>query len=102
MNTLQVLEASGLFESRSEIRNQVKNKSVKINGLTVEDLNETIEAGDFIPFGFRPGGLELIRKHGRVFLIVGKGKKDRTLLRVVGEEIENITDNWENWQKVFD
>ena len=101
MNTLQVLEASGLFESRSEIRNQVKNKSVKINGLTVEDVNEPIEAGDFIPFAFRPGGLELIRKHGNTFLIVAKGKKDRTLVRVVGEEIQNVTDNWENWQKVF-
>lgn len=101
MTTIEVLEASKLFDSRSDIHKCVKNKSVKINNQQVENVNDPIEIGDFLNFAWFPMGAELIRKHGNVFLVVGKGKKTHSLLMVVGDKIENLTDNWEAWQSVF-
>jgi RNA-binding protein YlmH len=92
MNTMQVLEASTLFTSRSDVHKHVKNKAVKLNGQPVEDVNEEIELGDFLNFTWFPHAVELMREHGRVFIIVGKGKKDRVLLKIVGDQITVFSD----------
>jgi RNA-binding protein YlmH len=88
MNVMQVLEASRIFESRTDIHRQVKNKAVKINGQLVEDVNETIELGDFLNFVWFPHAAELIQQHGRTLLVVARGKKERGLVKVVGDNIE--------------
>lgn len=92
MTTMQVLEASKLFENRSDIHKNIKNKSIKINNVQVEDVNETIEVGDFLNFVWFHGAVELMRNHGNTFLVVAKGKKQRSLIRVVGGTIQNLTD----------
>lgn len=101
MTTMEVLEASKIFDSRSDIHKNIKNKSVKINGVQVENVNDLIEVGDFINFIWFHGGAELVRKHGKVFLVVTKGKKNNALLRVVDDKIVNLTDDWESWKEVF-
>ena len=88
MNVMQVLEASRLFESRTDIHRQVKNKAVKINGQPVDDVNETIEVGDFLNFIWFPHAAELMQQHGGTLLVISRGKKDRGLLKVVGDNIE--------------
>jgi RNA-binding protein YlmH len=88
MNVMQVLEASKLFDSRTDIHRQVKNKAVKINGQPVDDVNETIELGDFLNFTWFPNAIEMMREHGRTLLVVSRGKKDRGLVKVVGDNIE--------------
>lgn len=88
MNVMQVLEASRLFESRTDIHRQVKNKAVKINGQPVEDVNEQIELGDFLNFFWFPHAAELMQQHGRTLLVVSRGKKERGLVKVVGDSIE--------------
>lgn len=90
MNAMEVLEGSKLFSSRSDIHKHVKNKAVKINNQTVDDVNEEIEIGDFLNFAFFPHGLELMRQHGRVFIVVSKGKKDRALLKIKDNNIEQF------------
>lgn len=89
MNTF---EANKLFTSHSDIHKHIKNKAVKINNQPVEDVNEEIEIGDFLNFAFFPHAIELMREHGRVFLVIGKGKKDRALLKVVDDNIEIFSD----------
>jgi RNA-binding protein YlmH len=88
MNVMQVLEASKLFESRTDIHRQVKNKAVKINGQPVDDVNETIELGDFLNFTCFPNAIEMMRLHGRTLLAVAKGKKDRALVKIVDDTVE--------------
>lgn len=85
---MQILEASKLFESRTDIHRCVKNKSIKINGQQVENVNDEIEVGDFLNFAWFPSGIEMMREHGKVFLVVSKGKKERALLKVVEDNIE--------------
>lgn len=85
---MQVLEASRLFDSRTDIHRQLKNRAVKINGQSVEDPNETIELGDFLHFVWFPHAVELMRKHGNTLLVVSRGKKDRALVKVVNDNIE--------------
>lgn len=85
MNALQVLQSSDLFSSNSDIFRYVKQKSVKINGQVVDDVNEEIEIGDFLNFTFFPGAWDLMREHGRSLLVVAKGKKERALVRVEGD-----------------
>ena len=92
MNTMQVLEASTLFTSRSDIHKHVKNKAVKINGQPVTDVNEEIELGDFLNFTWFPHAVKLMREHGRVFIVVGKGTKNRVLLKIVGDQITVFSD----------
>jgi RNA-binding protein YlmH len=88
MNVMQVLAASRLFESRTDIHRQVKNKAVRINGQPIDDVNEIIELGDFLNFTWFPNAIELMRLHGCTLLAVAKGKKDRALVKVVKDSIE--------------
>lgn len=83
INALQVAEASGLFESRTEIRKAIKQKSLKINGQSVDTPEELIEEGDFLNFWTFQHGPQLMLKHGNVFLVVGHGKKERVLLKLL-------------------
>lgn len=87
---LDVLEASGLFESRSEIRKSLKNKSIKINNIVVDDLEEKIEHGDFLNFVWLCGGADLVQQHGPVFLSVSAGKKwsSKCILRLVDTKFD--------------
>lgn len=87
---MQVLQASDLFSSNSDILRCVKQKSVKINGQTVDDVNEDIEIGDFLNFAFFPGAWEMMQQHGRSLLVVAKGKKERALVRVDGNDCRII------------
>lgn len=89
---MEVLEASKLFENRSDIHKNIKSKSVKINNVQVENVNDVIEIGDFLNFAWFHGALEIIKKHGNKFLVVAKGKKTRSLLMIEGETIHNLTD----------
>lgn len=84
MNAQQVLEASGLFESNSDIRTIVKQKGCKINGQVVDNINEEIELGDFLNFVWLfPGAAQAVQEHGPCFLLVSRGKKQKNLLRVM-------------------
>lgn len=66
----------------------MKNKAVKINGQPVDDVNETIELGDFLNFIWLPNAVEMMRLHGRTLIVVAKGKKDRALVKIMGDNIE--------------
>lgn len=87
MTAMEVLKASKLFTSNTDIIRFVKQKGVKINGELVEDVNEVIEKGDFLNFVWFPHAFEFVKQHGLNLLIVAKGKS-RVLLKVNGEDIE--------------
>lgn len=89
MTIQDVLNASKLFESQTQIRNAMKNKAIKINGQVVDDLNEVIEHGDFLNFIWFCGGAKLVREHGAIFLAVSRGKDfaSKTLLKLIDGEL---------------
>lgn len=92
MTTMEVLKASQLFTSNTDIFRFVKQKGVKINGELVEDVNEVIEKGDFINFIWRQGAIDLVKEHGLTLLIVAKGKT-RALVKVVNDSAELLFNN---------
>lgn len=96
MIVMDVLTASGLFSSNSDIHRTVKQNGVKLNGVLVDDVNEQIEPGDFINFAWFQGGTDMMKVHGRTLLLVSKGKRNKALIKVSGESgcelLEFVTD----------
>lgn len=84
-----ILDASNLFTSTSDMLRALKNKAIKINGLQIEDLNEEIEHGDFLNFVWLQGAIQLVREHGLVFLAVSRGK-DAMSKAIVKKEEDNL------------
>jgi tyrosyl-tRNA synthetase len=89
MKTIDAIEASGLFESKTEIRKAMNNKAIKINGQVVDNLEETIEHGDFLNFVWFCGGADWVKEHGPIFLAVSAGKKavSKVILKVEKEKL---------------
>lgn len=86
MTVKEVLEASKLFTSTSDMIRALKNKAIKINGLAIEDLNEEITTGDFLNFVWLQGAMELVKEQGLVFLAVSRGKDAMSKAIVKKEE----------------
>lgn len=81
-----VIVVTGLFGSRSEATKAVKNRGVKINGETVEDMKEIIEHGDFLnlAFNFPSFARECVNKGALDTLIVRFGKNRFAIVKVNG------------------
>lgn len=58
MNILEAITSSGLAISRSEARRYISQKSVKVNGILIDNLISEIKAGDEIQIGKRIKRLE--------------------------------------------
>ena len=95
MTAADVLLASGLFESRSDIFRTIKSKGAKINGLVVDSADEKIEPADFLNFLWTNGqAADMMVTHGPVFLMVSRGKRQRALVKVLpdGSLVDGIPD----------
>lgn len=79
-----VIMSTGIFTSRTEATKAVKNKGVKINGETVEDMKEKIEHGDFLnlAFAFPSFARDCVERNSLDTLIVRFGKNRWAVVRV--------------------
>lgn len=89
---LEVLEASQLFDSRSDVRRNARQGGVKMNGVVVDDveLNDSLVVGDFINLFMDGRGFPLSRSFGtHQLILVERGKKAKSLIRVdnLGTEV---------------
>ena len=86
MTAMEVLTASDLFSSGNDLRTVVKQRGARINGQVVDSIDEEIEIGDFLNFVWLfPGAATMVQKHGPVFLMVSRGKKQKTILKVAAD-----------------
>ena len=82
---LEVIEASELFSSRSDIRRNVAQDGIRMNGILVEDedLNEPLVVGDFINLFMDGRGLQLSKSFGtHQLILIERGKRKKALLEV--------------------
>jgi len=93
--TLQdALMASGLFQSKSDLRRNVRQNGVKFNGVLVDEF-ELVESLDVDWFrcllmNFN-GALGLTKQHNTKFLaVVQKGKRNKELLKFTEDKIEKL------------
>lgn len=82
---LEVIEASELFTSRSDVRRNVRQGGVKVSGVSVDEdeLNDSLMVGDFINLFMDGRGLPLSNSFGtHQLILIERGKRKKALLRV--------------------